>query len=161
MAYSAYLRLRVPMQHFRRDIGPEFTEGIRQRVPSQSEGIFLGDFPCSPVLARIVSCRDCLCYTPSEDFRGVKSIVPMIVRSDEDPRCGICATFHKPTVPHRKIAGVLMKNSGQRKNNQVVPIRLIDKATPVILPVAANTFSQRRMRVRCLGEQRSNSHEHE
>src|SRR4029077_11263675 len=81
--------LRMPVQHMGRDIWPELTESIGQRVPSKRVSVFGSESADSPRLARIVGERDSLGDASTQQLRNVERIVPLVVGGNENSSAGI------------------------------------------------------------------------
>src|SRR5581483_397100 len=58
-------------------------------------------------------------------------------------------------MPQRVVALVLVKQCGQREDDQVIAVCLVEKSAPVVTPKAGYSVPELRMLISCLGDQRS------
>src|SRR5579863_7690974 len=132
----------MPVQYVGCDIWPEFAERVGERVAADRVYELGGERAWRPTPAGVIEHRDSLRHTPAQQFGNVKAVVSVIVRRDDDTRACIEAAPQDRTLAHGVIPFVLVKHGGQRKDDQIIAVRLVEKSSPVVSPVSRKSLSE-------------------
>jgi hypothetical protein len=151
----------MTVKHVSRDVRPKFTKGIGRGIAQYGVSKFGGHTTRRAILRGVVRRGDALGYTTTQKFRDVEAVMALVVGRYRYPRDGVQGTFPDAPFALGEITLVLMKNSGQSENDQVIAVRLVNESAPIITSKAWNTLPELGMSIISFGDHRSKPHENE
>src|SRR5438309_1306651 len=149
----------MPVEHVSGNIGPELAEDVGERVPAKCVGVLLRESTGGSGAAGVIGQRYPLSHASTKNLRGIKGFVSVIIGRDDDAGRRVDTTLPDPALALGVVTLVLMKNTWQSKNHQIIAIGLVEVASPVVVPKAARAFSKLSVRIGCFRQERSNAHE--